>query len=41
MHSLGQTVSGSDIEDMIKEADTNCTWLFLKLIFFYPNKQQL
>lgn len=24
MHSLGQPVSGSDIEDMIKEADQNC-----------------
>ena len=34
MHSLGQTVSGSDIEDMIKEADTNCnkTGLLTNLI---------
>lgn len=29
MHSLGQTVNSKDIEDMIKEADTNC-----KLSFF-------
>lgn len=32
MHSLGQTVSGSDIEEMIKEADTNCN----KSIRFNP-----
>lgn len=25
MHSLGQPVTGTDIEEMIKEADTNCS----------------
>ena len=32
MHSLGQTVSGSDIEEMIKEADTNCNIRFNSIL---------
>ena len=30
MHSLGQPVSAPDVEEMIREADTDCKCIYLK-----------
>lgn len=30
MNSLGQTVSAADIDEMIKEADSNCNFLLFQ-----------
>ena len=29
MHTLGQPVSGPEVDEMIKEADTDCKFIFL------------